>query len=207
LYGIYKNVYTNLWCIQFMHAVILAVGYDVTLPCQAADYPIGVVEWSRADLAPEYILYYSDGHLDPTYQHPDFKDRVELVDRDLKDGDTSLILKNVSSIDNGTYECVVTSAGSRRKKRDTDPINTIQLQVTEPVSGSLKTFYSSKGYATQNNNVSPLNLHLTVVSVYLSLGSVLTGALRSSKVSHDELVQRRVRLKEIHFKLTLLQEN
>ncbi|XP_031169008.2 coxsackievirus and adenovirus receptor-like [Sander lucioperca] len=113
-------------------AVIVYPGDDVTLPCQAADYPIGVVEWSRADLAPEYILYYSDGHLDPTYQHPDFKDRVDLVDRDLKDGDTSLILKNVSSIDNGTYECVVTSAGSRRKKRDTDPINTIQLQVTEP---------------------------------------------------------------------------
>ncbi|XP_035850123.1 coxsackievirus and adenovirus receptor-like [Sander lucioperca] len=107
-------------------------GDDVTLPCQAADSSIRAAEWSRADLEPDTVLYYSDGHL---HQHPSFKDRVELVDRDLKDGDVSLILKNVSSIDNGTYECRVASGGSRRKKRayiDSEPIRIIHLQVTDP---------------------------------------------------------------------------
>ncbi|XP_078101169.1 butyrophilin subfamily 1 member A1-like [Sander vitreus] len=112
-------------------------GDDVTLPCQAADSSIRAVEWTRPDLEPDYVLLYRDGHLDQTHQHPSFKDRVDLVDRDLKDRDVSLILKNVSSIDNGTYECRVASDGSRRKKRaniDSEPIRTIRLQVTEPGS-------------------------------------------------------------------------
>ncbi|XP_078101633.1 butyrophilin-like protein 2 isoform X4 [Sander vitreus] len=116
--------------------VVVNPGDDVILPCQAADSSIRAVEWTRPDLKPpDYVLLYRDGHLDPTYQHPSFKDRVELVDRDLKDGDVSLILKNVSSIDNGTYECRVKPGGSKRKKRaiiDSEPIRTIRLQVTEP---------------------------------------------------------------------------
>ncbi|XP_035849891.1 coxsackievirus and adenovirus receptor homolog [Sander lucioperca] len=102
-------------------------GDDVILPCQADDSSIRAVKWSRPDLEPDIVLYCSDGHLDPTCQHPSFKDRVELVDRDLKDGDVSLTLKNVSSIDNGTYECGVASGSSRRKKRSCDPISTIRL--------------------------------------------------------------------------------
>ncbi|XP_028419375.1 coxsackievirus and adenovirus receptor homolog [Perca flavescens] len=111
-------------------------GDDVILPCRAADSFIRAVEWTRPDLEPpEYVLLTIDGHLDPTHQHPSFKDRVELVDRDLKDGDVSLTLKNVSSIDNGTYECRVASAGSRRRRRsirDSDPMRIIRLQVPEP---------------------------------------------------------------------------
>ena len=108
-------------------------GDDVILPCQANDSSIIAVEWTRPDLEPpKYVLYCSDGHCDPTHQHPSFKDRVDLVDRELKDGDVSLILKNVSSIDNGTYECRVKLDSSRRKKRaiiDSEPIRTIRLQV------------------------------------------------------------------------------
>uniref|UniRef100_A0A8C9XV08 Ig-like domain-containing protein n=1 Tax=Sander lucioperca TaxID=283035 RepID=A0A8C9XV08_SANLU len=89
-------------------------GDDVILPCQADGSSIRAVEWTRPDLEPEYVLLYRDGHLDPTNQHPSFKDRVELVDRDLKDGDVSLTLKNVSRHDAGTYECRVASAGSKQ---------------------------------------------------------------------------------------------
>uniref|UniRef100_A0A8C9XUS1 Ig-like domain-containing protein n=1 Tax=Sander lucioperca TaxID=283035 RepID=A0A8C9XUS1_SANLU len=117
--------------------VVVQPGDDVILPCQAADSSIRAVKWTRPDLEPDTVLVYRDGHLDPTYQHPSFKDRVELVDRDLKDGNVSLILKNVSSIDNGTYECRVAPAGSKRRKRgiiDSEPIRTVRLQVTEPAA-------------------------------------------------------------------------
>ncbi|XP_028419347.1 CD276 antigen homolog [Perca flavescens] len=111
-------------------------GDDVILPCQAADSSISVVEWTRPDLEPpEYVLFYISGDLQTDYQHPSFKDRVDLVDRDLKDGDVSLILKNVSSVDNGTYECRVASDDSRRRKRaiiNSEPIRIIRLQVPEP---------------------------------------------------------------------------
>uniref|UniRef100_A0A8C9YTG2 Matrix remodeling-associated protein 8-like n=1 Tax=Sander lucioperca TaxID=283035 RepID=A0A8C9YTG2_SANLU len=93
-------------------------GDDVTLSCQAADSSISVVKWSRPDLEPDTVLFYSDGRLDPDNQNPSFKDRVELVDRDLKDGNVSLILKNVNRHDTGTYTCGV-------KTGDTDPIRTI----------------------------------------------------------------------------------
>ena len=112
----------------------MKLGQDVTLPCDAGEVTITAVEWTRSDMVDkEYVLFYSDGHSDPTYQHSSFKDRVQLVDGELKDGDVSLILKNVRREDVGTYECRVQTAGSRRKKRatiKTQPISRVQLQVT-----------------------------------------------------------------------------
>ncbi|XP_039678228.1 coxsackievirus and adenovirus receptor-like isoform X2 [Perca fluviatilis] len=120
--------------------VVTVPGDDVILPCRAAGSSIRAAEWTRADLKkPEYVLFYTDGHLDAAHQHPSFKDRVELVDRDLKDGNVSLILKSVSSIDNGTYECRVAPGGSRRKKRsilNSEPIRIIRLQVREPAGSN-----------------------------------------------------------------------
>ncbi|XP_028419344.1 coxsackievirus and adenovirus receptor-like isoform X2 [Perca flavescens] len=132
-------------------------GDDVILPCQAADSSISVVEWSRPDLEPDTVLLSIDGHLEPTQQHPSFKDRVELVDRDLKDGDVSLILKNVSSIDIGTYECRVKPDGSRHKKRaniDSEPIRIIRLQVPEP-AGSASKDENSMNDVPEDRNSSP----------------------------------------------------
>ncbi|XP_045921499.1 programmed cell death 1 ligand 1-like isoform X4 [Micropterus dolomieu] len=115
-------------------------GDDVILPCQAGDVSIRAVEWSRPDLEPEYVVFHRDGLSDPTQQHPSFKDRVQLVDRELKDGDVSLILKNVSSNDAGTYECRVAAGGSRRKRAiiETEPIRIIQLEVSGSNSGDVE---------------------------------------------------------------------
>ncbi|XP_049424342.1 hepatitis A virus cellular receptor 2 homolog [Epinephelus fuscoguttatus] len=107
-------------------------GDDATLPCEAGNVFIRAVEWTRPDLEPQYVLFYRDGHSDPREQHPSFTGRVELVDRELKDGDVSLTLKNVTSSDAGTYECRVATGGSRRRKRaiiKTDPITVIHLEV------------------------------------------------------------------------------
>uniref|UniRef100_A0A8C9XV15 Ig-like domain-containing protein n=1 Tax=Sander lucioperca TaxID=283035 RepID=A0A8C9XV15_SANLU len=106
------------YCFSGLIVVTVEPGDDVILPCQADDSSISAVEWTRPDLEPDtssiqrWTLGYND-------QHPSFEDRVELVDRDLKDGDVSLILKNVSSIDTGIYECRVRTDGS-------DPIRTIR---------------------------------------------------------------------------------
>ncbi|XP_078020857.1 butyrophilin subfamily 2 member A1-like [Epinephelus lanceolatus] len=113
-------------------------GDNVTLRCEAADVSIRAVEWTRPDLEPQYILFYRHKHSDPTHQHPSFTGRVELVHRELKDGDVSLTLKNVTSRDSGRYECRVKSGGSRRTKRaiiKTDPITVIYLEVTDLKDG------------------------------------------------------------------------
>ncbi|XP_024656647.2 programmed cell death 1 ligand 1 [Maylandia zebra] len=112
-------------------------GGNVTLPCQAPDKGISVivVEWSRADIEDEYVLSYRDGQFDPEDQHPSFKNRVDLQDRQMKDGDVSLILNNVTINDTGTYECRVVQRRTSRRKRahlKTDPISIITLSVVDP---------------------------------------------------------------------------
>ncbi|CAI5671543.1 unnamed protein product [Oreochromis niloticus] len=89
-------------------------GQDVTLTCRAPNNNIIVVKWSRADLGDEYVFVYRDGQFVPDDQHPSSKNRVDLQDRQMKDGDVSLILKDVTINDTGTYKCrVVHNVGGR----------------------------------------------------------------------------------------------
>ncbi|XP_039859955.1 programmed cell death 1 ligand 1-like [Simochromis diagramma] len=83
-------------------------GQNVTLPCRAPNNSkILTVEWHRPDLQPKYVLLFRDGNIDPDNQHRSFKNRVDLQDRQMKDGNVSLILKDVMINDTGTYECQV----------------------------------------------------------------------------------------------------
>ncbi|CAI5660050.1 unnamed protein product [Oreochromis niloticus] len=109
-------------------------GQNVTLTCRAPNNKIIVVEWSRADLETEYVLLYRDDQFVPDDQHPSFKNRVDLQDRQMKDGDVSLILKNVTINDVGSYECRVKTGNNRRKRADLsgDPISIIYLSVVDP---------------------------------------------------------------------------
>ncbi|CAI5660012.1 unnamed protein product [Oreochromis niloticus] len=110
-------------------------GQDVTLTCRAPNNNIILgVEWSRADLRDEYVLFYRNKKFDPDQQHPSFKNRVDLQDRQMKDGDVSLILMNVTTNDNGTYECRVKTGTNRRKRAilSGNPISIITLSVVDP---------------------------------------------------------------------------
>ncbi|XP_019210188.1 programmed cell death 1 ligand 1-like [Oreochromis niloticus] len=111
-------------------------GQNVTLTCRAPNEnkTNTVVEWSRPDLNQTYVLLYRDGHFDPAKQHPSFKNRVDLQDRQMKDGDVSLILKNVTINDTGTYECRVSGENELKNKANLsgDPINIIYLSVVDP---------------------------------------------------------------------------
>ncbi|CAI5660175.1 programmed cell death 1 ligand 1 isoform X1 [Oreochromis niloticus] len=83
-------------------------GQNIILPCRAPNNnTIRLVKWSRDDLGDKYVLLYRVGHFVPDDQHPSFKNRVDLQDRQMKDGDVSLILKDVTINDAGTYECLV----------------------------------------------------------------------------------------------------
>ncbi|CAI5660623.1 unnamed protein product [Oreochromis niloticus] len=103
-------------------------GQNVTLTCRAPNNNIQTVEWSRADLGDEYVLLYRDEVFVTDNQHPSFKNRVDLQDRQMKDGDVSLILKNVTINDAGTYECRVVM----RETRSWKSISSIYLRVVDP---------------------------------------------------------------------------
>uniref|UniRef100_A0A669BRD5 Ig-like domain-containing protein n=1 Tax=Oreochromis niloticus TaxID=8128 RepID=A0A669BRD5_ORENI len=106
--------------------ITVASGQDVILPCRVPNKNTNkFVQWSRADLEPEYFLVYRDGKFLPNNQHPSFKNRVDLQDRRMKDGDVSLILKHVSSADTGSYVCRAFMEETRSWK----PISIINLNV------------------------------------------------------------------------------
>ncbi|XP_025760949.1 cell surface A33 antigen-like [Oreochromis niloticus] len=102
-------------------------GQNVTLPCRASNNNFIILEWSRADLGTQHVVVYRDGHFAPDNQHPSFKNRVDLQDRQMKDGDVSLILKNVTTADNGTYECRVLMGEIHSWE-----LNIIYLSVVDP---------------------------------------------------------------------------
>ncbi|CAI5660038.1 unnamed protein product [Oreochromis niloticus] len=111
-------------------------GQNVMLRCRAPNNSSSIigVEWSRADLGDEYVLLYRDELFDPENQHPSFKNRVDLQDRQMKDGDVSLILNDVTINDAGAYECRVKTGTNIRKRAnlDGDPISIITLRVDPP---------------------------------------------------------------------------
>lgn len=99
----------------------------MTLGChspRAAD--VTLLEWIRSDLKKDYVFFFRENRVYKNYQHPSYHDRVELKDPQMKDGDFSVILKNVTVDEAGTYECYAVYGGS------TELINSINLKVEEP---------------------------------------------------------------------------
>ncbi|KAM9718317.1 butyrophilin subfamily 2 member A2-like isoform 3-T3 [Menidia menidia] len=102
-------------------------GQDVTLPCGARKENVDkiVLEWTKPGLDPDIVFYYRDGCVESEGQHPSFMNRVDLQDRQLKDGNMSLILKDVKINETGTYECKV------QTKNDSVPqlISSVHLDI------------------------------------------------------------------------------
>ncbi|XP_031591125.1 uncharacterized protein LOC116316648 [Oreochromis aureus] len=93
-----------------------------------------LLEWKRLDLLSDgYVFFYRDGHLHKTFQHPTFRDRVELRDPQMKNGNMSIILYNTTIKDTGTYECRIIAQNIRDSSSPTFEIkHEIKLTVVPP---------------------------------------------------------------------------
>ncbi|MEQ2169827.1 hypothetical protein GOODEAATRI_029176 [Goodea atripinnis] len=68
------------------------------------------------------------------FQDRAFKGRVDLLDKEMKEGEVSMLLKNATTADTGVYECRVVQAVTIRQKRAVmtfEPNMIIKLRVVE----------------------------------------------------------------------------
>ncbi|XP_030609613.1 sodium channel subunit beta-4-like [Archocentrus centrarchus] len=119
--------------------VIAVLGQTVVLPCLVPnDDPIIAVHWSRSDVNPIHVLLYQSKRSNPANQQPPLRNRVDLLDRQMKDRDLSVIMKDVKFADTGTYECHVIQTATNHWKTPimkTEPITIVKLRV-DPVAGT-----------------------------------------------------------------------
>ncbi|CAI5660673.1 unnamed protein product [Oreochromis niloticus] len=106
-------------------------GQNISLPCRTPNIsvPIRAVEWFRLDLQEGHVLMYRGEQFISMNQLPSFVNRVDLQDRQMKDGDVSLVLKDVTSDDTGTFQCYVIQRGTNGRKSLLDHISTVYLRV------------------------------------------------------------------------------
>lgn len=106
-------------------------GQNVTLHCQGPrGLNITLLEWSKPEFNSEsYVFFFQNHRLYENYQHESFRGRVALKDRLMKDGDVSVILRNVNINDTGTYSCEITTTTKGRVVHEV--VNSINLKVTD----------------------------------------------------------------------------
>ena len=120
-------------CFSSDTQVNVTAGGDATLDCQAhIDGSIKQIAWSKTDLESDEYVFFSGNHSLEVYQLPSVRGRVELLDPEMKQGDASVVLKNVTADDSGIYECVVsTSSRGRRRKRAAPFRHKVHLKVED----------------------------------------------------------------------------
>ncbi|KAM6894712.1 V-type immunoglobulin domain-containing suppressor of T-cell activation-like [Lycodopsis pacificus] len=112
--------------------ITVTAGQNITLECLSlVNDVIQLVQWTRPDLK-KYVFFCRDDQVNEKYQNPLFRGRVELSDPEMKNGNVSVVLKNVTVNDSGTYECRVSAGHSRRrlvKRQEPEAISIIELTV------------------------------------------------------------------------------
>ncbi|KAJ4949645.1 hypothetical protein JOQ06_021154, partial [Pogonophryne albipinna] len=146
-------------------------GEDVLLRCNSStDAAIIKLEWSRPELK-DNVFFFRDNRKYEIFQDLRYRGRVELKDPEIKNGDASVLLKNVDIEDTGTYECrVITLSNNRRKRNVREFVRSVHLSVSE---GPEKEINHEHQYGDANDEQPEGSRGYAVLGV--SLGLVCSG--------------------------------
>ncbi|XP_019201771.1 sodium channel subunit beta-3 [Oreochromis niloticus] len=157
------------------------LGDDVTLQCEIfTDKIISVLKWSRPDLNTDgYVYFYRNKRSYENYQHPSFHGRVKLRDPEMKDGDVSVTLKNVTFNDTKIYECHVAVRNSGRSKRaHTEISHFIGLTVTGKVhKNMLEEHVMEREDADENTEVEQVETQTILIVAGVAAAAAAAGLL------------------------------
>ncbi|KAK2863483.1 hypothetical protein Q5P01_003016 [Channa striata] len=150
-------------------------GENVVLQCHGTG-DVTFLTWSKPDLKSDYFVYFfRNKQLDKDYQLQSFQDRVELKDPNMRNGDASIILKNISISDTGSYECYVGYGGS------SELVSRVTLTVRPPGGGAGHTEEGGdKGGGDKDGHVG-LVVGLSVVGVLLLAAGITGGFVMFKK--------------------------
>ncbi|XP_034059054.1 coxsackievirus and adenovirus receptor-like [Gymnodraco acuticeps] len=102
-------------------------GEDVLLQCNGpTGAAITKIKWEKPDLEDRSVFFFRDNTPYKIYQDPRYHGRVELKDPAMKNGDASVVLKNVKVNDTGVYQCWVTTPNMPGEM-----LHSVQLVVSE----------------------------------------------------------------------------
>ncbi|KAL3050942.1 hypothetical protein OYC64_001257 [Pagothenia borchgrevinki] len=156
--------------------VMARPGQNVALQCDT-DNVVTKVEWSRPEQEDGYVFFFRDNKLHKQYQDPRYHDRVELTDPEMKNGDASVVLKNVNVNDTGVYKCWVTNP-FLNKRHVEEFEHSVHLIVSEGPEKEINDEHHQYGDANDENPEDPrgrvgLGVSLGVVCLVVGAGLVV----------------------------------
>ncbi|XP_039883264.1 myelin-oligodendrocyte glycoprotein-like isoform X3 [Simochromis diagramma] len=189
--------------------IIAAPGDDVILPCHLEptfDVQGLTVEWSKPDLKPdpsdrlsrvEYVHLYRDRKEVPDMKMASYFRRTELFMDDMKHGNISLKILNVSEEDNGRYRCFIPKLRSRVKSAVVelvvDPNNTKNLTTDRPLHPQILQTPNPQDTTPRNSGRSRVSV-VVVIFAFISVVAVAAFAPcfsdRVNKQPEDDETQR-----------------
>ncbi|XP_039869426.1 V-set domain-containing T-cell activation inhibitor 1-like [Simochromis diagramma] len=154
------------------------IGEDVTLQCRAPrDAVVTVLEWSKPDLSvDDYVFFYRNERSYEKYQHSSFRGRVTLREAFMKDGDVSIVLKNVTVSDAGRYKCRIIMSNAASSERVLSEERSLSVteaehtdEVSEPVGRVGKAFQRNENHQGGQSVAVGVGVGLDFVSLFLLL--------------------------------------
>ncbi|KAK2814559.1 hypothetical protein Q5P01_000244 [Channa striata] len=162
---------TSAFCFSGSHNLTVRSGEDAVLLCEDVTHTVpALLVWIRPELKSEGFIYFDRGDgSGESYQLSSYRGRVELRVPHMKDGNMSVVLKNVTMNDTGTYECRIEKGPPGRTRRgEPELITAIHLKVEDSgyMTGNTKDGGSEDGGSEDGHSRGRVGL-LVAVSLFL----------------------------------------